>query len=112
MPERCEVCGQKYELETGFFYGAMYVSYALTIALSVALWVAISVFVDITWWLFFIIDVAVLVLIAPYIFKLSRSVWINFFVHYEERKGDEKLGNGSLIRLVSIKRHVIIRLVS
>lgn len=35
MPERCTICGQKYELEVGFWYGTGYVSYALSIALMV-----------------------------------------------------------------------------
>lgn len=82
MPERCPVCGQKYEMETGFFYGAMYVSYALTIAISVALWIGIDIFTDISWLLFFVIDISVLFLISPVVFKLSRAIWINFFIHY------------------------------
>ena len=36
MPKKCSECGQDFEIETGFYYGAMYVSYALTIALTVA----------------------------------------------------------------------------
>jgi uncharacterized protein (DUF983 family) len=43
MPDNCAHCGQKYLLEPGFFYGAMYVSYALTIAMSVAVFVAMHV---------------------------------------------------------------------
>src|SRR5688572_28393521 len=33
MPERCEICGQKMELEPGFYYGTGYVSYGLTVGL-------------------------------------------------------------------------------
>ncbi|NDC42124.1 MAG: DUF983 domain-containing protein, partial [Chitinophagia bacterium] len=31
MPERCPVCGQKMELQVGFYYGTGYVSYALSV---------------------------------------------------------------------------------
>ncbi len=40
MHENCPKCGLRYELEVGFFWGAMYVGYALNVALSVSLGVA------------------------------------------------------------------------
>lgn len=36
MKEKCEVCGQHFDLEVGFYYGTGYVSYGLAIAISVA----------------------------------------------------------------------------
>ena len=36
MHENCSHCGTKYKMEPSFFYGAMYVSYALGIAFGVA----------------------------------------------------------------------------
>ncbi|MGB0368672.1 MAG: DUF983 domain-containing protein, partial [Flavobacteriales bacterium] len=53
MPDNCPVCDQKYWPEPGFYYGAMYVSYALTIALSVAVFVAMTVLwrFEILWYL-------------------------------------------------------------
>lgn len=32
MNEHCPHCGMKFEIEPGYFYGAMYVSYALNVA--------------------------------------------------------------------------------
>ena len=43
MYNRCAVCAEDFERETGFYYGAMYVSYALTVAFGVALYVAMCV---------------------------------------------------------------------
>ena len=40
--ENCPNCGLKYSKEPGFYYGAMYVSYALGVGLFVALWVALN----------------------------------------------------------------------
>src|ERR1039458_9329044 len=34
MPEQCPVCGQKFDLQTGFYFGTGYVSYLLTILIS------------------------------------------------------------------------------
>jgi uncharacterized protein (DUF983 family) len=45
MVERCSVCGQRTELEPGFFQGTGYVSYGLTVGFSLitfAIWVYFS----------------------------------------------------------------------
>ncbi|HSK12558.1 MAG TPA: hypothetical protein VK907_05045, partial [Phnomibacter sp.] len=34
MHEYCPACGQRLEIEVGFYYGTGYVSYALTVAIS------------------------------------------------------------------------------
>lgn len=82
MPETCSECGQKYLLEPGFYYGAMYVSYALTVALSVAVFVAMTVLwhFDTLWFLG--LNALAIVIMFPLIFRTSRAVWINFFVRY------------------------------
>jgi len=41
--DRCSKCHTKYRLEPSFFYGAMYVSYALGIAFAVATFVITNV---------------------------------------------------------------------
>jgi len=38
MNERCPVCGQRMEIEIGFYYGTSYISYALTVALMAWEW--------------------------------------------------------------------------
>ena len=43
MPKQCSVCHQKFELEPGFYYGSMYVSYGVTIAYLVSVFVAMTV---------------------------------------------------------------------
>src|ERR1700712_3185892 len=48
MPEHCPECGQKFDLETGFWYGTGYVSYALAVAISVASFVAWMVLIGVS----------------------------------------------------------------
>lgn len=83
MPDNCPNCGQKFWLEPGFYYGAMYISYALTIALSVAVFVAMIVLwhFDLLWYLG--LNTLSLILLFPAIFRLSRSIWIHIFVREE-----------------------------
>ncbi|MGB1319197.1 MAG: DUF983 domain-containing protein [Flavobacteriales bacterium] len=89
MPDNCPVCDQKYWPEPGFYYGAMYVSYALTIALSVAVFVAMTVLwrFEILWYLG--INAARILLLFPPIFRVSRSVWANMFIHYNPKAKTE-----------------------
>lgn len=83
MYERCSHCGLKYEREPGFFYGAMYVSYALTVALWATLAVAVFTFYNMSPWLFLGIGVGVLLILLPIIYRMSRAIWISIFVKYD-----------------------------
>jgi uncharacterized protein (DUF983 family) len=73
MHTHCSNCHLKYEKEPGFFYGAMYVSYALGVALFVTLWVSFNLFfinVSIGWQIGSIIFASIL--LAPYLYALSK----------------------------------------
>ena len=88
MKEKCEVCGQHFDLEVGFYYGTGYVSYGLAIAISVAtliLWaVTIGISVHdsrVLYWLIF--NGLLLVALQPYLMRMSRTMWLSFFVRYD-----------------------------
>jgi len=86
MEPQCPVCGQLYEPEVGYYYGAMYMSYAINVFLFVAVWAAYSIFLpdaSVGWT---IGTIAVLSLILfPIIFRVSRLLWINLFVRYNSK---------------------------
>jgi len=89
MPTRCPVCRQKYELETGFWYGTGYVSYGLTVALSIvtfiAWWLIIGFSVKddrIFYWL--ITNGVLIILLQPWLMRVSRALYLYFFVSYNE----------------------------
>lgn len=87
MYETCSHCGLKYTREIGFWYGAMYVSYAVGVAIFVALWVATSVLgPDLSVFAQMGIVIAGIIALAPFNYWSSRLMWINFFVKYS---GDE-----------------------
>jgi hypothetical protein len=87
MNEDCDQCGLHYELEPGFFYGSMYVSYAFNIAWFVTVWVATSVlFPEINKMLQFLIVVVVLLAMFPVSYRLSRLLYINFFVRFKNKE--------------------------
>ena len=72
----------------GFYYGTSYVSYALTVALSVASLVAWYVLIGLStddnrffYWLGF--NAVLLLLLQPSLMRLSRSIWISWFVRHD-----------------------------
>lgn len=83
MKHSCEVCGQKYEPEPGFYYGAMFVSYILTgwffIVVGLTLTFGLGWSVTMT-----LVTLAIItVLMHNLIYRISRSVWIHLFVRYD-----------------------------
>jgi len=96
MHEKCPVCGQKFDLEPGFWYGTGYVSYALVVLFSVitfVLWVlTVGISMDdnrVFGWL--ILNAVLILLLQPWLMRFSRAVYLNFFVHYD---GDYDKGRG------------------
>ncbi|ANH81991.1 DUF983 domain-containing protein [Niabella ginsenosidivorans] len=90
MYKECPVCKQPFELETGFYFGAGYVSYALSVALSVATlvawWVFIGLGINDDRWLYWLAFNAVfLICIQPVLMRMSRSIWLSFFVKYDRK---------------------------
>lgn len=86
MYQRCSHCKQKFKIEPSFFYGAMYVSYAVGIAFAFAAFI-------ITHYIFkgglmpsFIAIIGTLIVFFPIILRLSRNIWINIFMDYSPEK--------------------------
>jgi hypothetical protein len=80
----CPTCGVKYSKETGFYYGAMYISYGLGVAIFVALWVIFNLFFEdlaVEWQLGIISTL--FVLLGPYLYALSKIIWANLFINYD-----------------------------
>lgn len=87
MPERCSECGQKMEIEVGFYYGTGYVSYALTVGLLaicfVAYWMILGLSVSDNS-IFYALgtSVAVAIILQPWLMRISRVLYLYMFVKY------------------------------
>lgn len=93
MHEHCAVCQQPMEIEPAFYYGTGYVSYALSVAVSVASFIAWWVIIGFSfndnrffWWIGF--NAVLLIAMQPYLMRLSRTVWLAFFVRYDRKAFD------------------------
>ncbi|TRZ43219.1 DUF983 domain-containing protein [Robertkochia solimangrovi] len=89
MNERCSHCHTKYKIEPSFFYGAMYVSYAVGTAFAVAAFVISYLFIGTSLKTSFFAIVGTLVVFMPVIMRLSRNIWINFFMKYDPEANQE-----------------------
>jgi len=85
MKENCSNCNTKYKIEPSFFYGSMYVSYAVGIAFAVAVFIISYVFLGASINTTFISIIVTLVVLLPIILRLSRNIWINLFIHFDKR---------------------------
>ena len=88
MNETCPVCGQLFEIEVGFWYGTGFVSYALAVAVCVASFIAWKVLIGMSlhdnrlfWWMG--LNGVLLLVLQPLLMRLSRTIWLNFFVWYD-----------------------------
>ncbi len=95
MNDSCPVCRQPLDMEPGFYYGTNMISYGLAVlvsALSCILWALVIGFslrdARFFWWLGF--NAVLLVFLQPPLMRLSRTVWLSFFVPYSKdwNKGD------------------------
>jgi uncharacterized protein (DUF983 family) len=95
MHHQCPVCGQPLDMEPGFYYGTNMISYTLAVLICLVtflLWWAVIGFSlsdnRFFWWLG--LNAVLLVLLQPPLMRLSRTVWLAFFVRYSPNwsKGD------------------------
>jgi uncharacterized protein (DUF983 family) len=84
MHDACSKCGQHYQLEPSFYYGAMYVNYGITVAIAVSVFVAMYGLGNEWEFMHYILAIiSAIILSAPLTFRLGRMVWINMFVGYK-----------------------------
>lgn len=93
MNETCSHCGLRYEREPGYFYVAMFVSYALSVAELVIACVGVYLltgYLDGPW-LYLAVTFVTALAFAPFNYRYSRVIllhWLTPGLHYQpENKG-------------------------
>lgn len=94
VKDRCEVCGNKFSKEPGFYQGSYYVVYALGVAIFVTLWVAMTVlFPNASFKTYLWVILAGIFIAAPFIYPISKLVWANFFFNFRKESVKETKKN-------------------
>ena len=80
MHEHCPSCQLKFEIEPGFFWASLYISYAMNVAIMVATVLALSIFTNAKSPLDFIIPVVVIMFLTfPVVMRYARVLLLYFF---------------------------------
>lgn len=88
MNSHCEYCGLRYEREPGYFYGAMYVTYAFAIAEMVTACMATYILTgnDSSFILYATVAILSVVLMSPFNYRYSRIIlmyWLTPGLRYD-----------------------------
>ncbi len=86
MNEKCSHCGLHYQIEPSFFYGAMYVSYAMNVALGVAAFIISYVIFNSNLKTAFAVILISTILLYPFVLRWARNIYINIFVSFNPNK--------------------------
>ena len=86
MHEHCPHCKTKFKIEPSFFYGAMYVSYAVGVAVAVAAFTIAYGMMGLGPKASFVAILTTLLVLSPLITRVSRNIWINFFFSFDKGK--------------------------
>ncbi len=82
----CPNCGLNYHVEPSFYYGSMYVAYALGVAMMVAMVILnFLLFEAFSFLRTFGMVVGAVIITAPLMNALAKIIWANFFFHYNPK---------------------------
>ena len=80
MPEQCPVCGQPYEPEPGFYFGAMYISFAFSTGIMLVVGLLVyNLLGDPDTWVYVTAVFIVSLLFTPLSLRYSRTLMLYFF---------------------------------
>lgn len=83
MPDKCSVCGEDFNVEPGYYTGALWISYPIVITILIPFSILQILFFNISFIVAFFISLLSLLILQPLIMRFSRAIWINLFVQYE-----------------------------
>ena len=84
MPEHCPKCNQKYEIEPGFWLGALWTSYPLVILIELPFLLTAVLAYDVNPFTAIGLMAFVFLIMWSTILRLGRAIWINLSVHFDE----------------------------
>ncbi|TRX60880.1 DUF983 domain-containing protein [Fulvivirga sp. M361] len=85
MNKNCPCCGQTFEPEPGYYFGAMFISYGFSAAYFLGVWMLSYIFFDEVGALEMMVAIILVVVgLLPLTFRWSRVLWISIFVRFEK----------------------------
>ncbi|QJX49133.1 DUF983 domain-containing protein [Hymenobacter taeanensis] len=91
MPEGCPVCGQRYEPEPGFYWGAMYITFAFSTAIMLVVGFLVYFLLhDPDTWVYVSAVAFFAVILTPLSLRYSRTLMLYLFggVRYQPERAN------------------------
>lgn len=80
MYKNCPVCGLYYETEIGLFWGAMYISYTLSVGIVLAVGVMLFYLAgDPPTWVYLSVVAGIILVSTPLLFRYARMLMLYYF---------------------------------
>ncbi|TGE15218.1 DUF983 domain-containing protein [Hymenobacter elongatus] len=80
MPDNCPICGQAYEPEPGFYWGAMFVSYGFSVAIfAISGVLCYYLLGDPAVWVYVLTVAVASFALMPLVFRYSRAIMLYLF---------------------------------
>jgi uncharacterized protein (DUF983 family) len=79
MYEQCPKCGLYYEIEVGFYWGAMYISYGFSVALVVLVGIILYQAGDPSIWVYVAAVTLSVIVLTPLFFRYARMLMLYMF---------------------------------
>ncbi|NNE27950.1 MAG: DUF983 domain-containing protein [Saprospiraceae bacterium] len=83
MNDSCSRCGQDFEPEPGYYYGAMFISYILSSFILLPIALVLAFYFEFSNLQMMAVIILLGVLIFFRILRVSRSIWIHAMVKYD-----------------------------
>jgi uncharacterized protein (DUF983 family) len=94
MRDSCSECSLKYEREPGFFYGALYVSYALMAGVFIIWFLADLLWIHMHAVTLAIVVASTMLMLFPLVFRSARIIWLNFFIRFDKKYSGKNKTSG------------------
>ena len=83
MHENCPRCGQHFEIEIGFWWGAMYVAYALSSGALLIVGLISMLVLKLNEWQILAVILGTALIGFSYNARIARSIWANVFIDFD-----------------------------
>jgi uncharacterized protein (DUF983 family) len=88
MHERCAACGYRYEREQGYFVGAIYVNYAVTVGVAAGTVLLVDQMIGLSLTAQLVLGITLAALVPIAFFRYARSLWLS--LGYLVSRADER----------------------
>lgn len=91
VKDQCPYCHTKFKIEPSFYYGSMYIAYALGVGvMGILSGIYFLVVSEINLLRLFFLIVGTLLVLNPYLNAWAKIIWANFFLSYDPKLTQSK----------------------